>query len=422
MKKKIVILALVVMTSFSFCPKHHASEFIYSDIENHWAKDIVMEFTENQIVCGYEDGTFKPNNPVTVAEFLKMLMVSEDYKVIREGKRVWPDFYIHSAKAYGLILEDEFLSYEAPITRYEVIQIVGRVLDLSLVKTGNKGKLKDVAESHSEAILKLIKLGVVQGYADKTFRGEAQVTRAEAVVILKRMGEANQKLISQKNYVISERTDLSNYYSSTASGPMYEITENNQLKLYDNGRYAMLDGHLLSDERIDSGIVSRVIQRIITEDSYTLVSFIPSQYTINQLKVIHGESLDAIENGEFDFVLTYYENKPYELSRIAMEETFSNNCYLKIELLKMWRHYSEFKKGNYIDEFKKQKLLAALEIEFGKENAKKMLKYMIEKNEQYVSEKSKGERYVESKKFGNYLVNFYQRENDIPKFFVSKIK
>ena len=124
----------------------------------------------------------------------------------------------------------------------------------------------------------------------------------------------------------------------------------------------------------------------------------------------------------FAFSFTYYENKPYELARIAGEKSFSNNCYLKIELLKMWSNYSDFLKEKYVDDLKKQKLLDSLTVEFGKENAKKMVKYFLERNEQYVSGKSKGEYHFESKKIGNYQVDFYQRENDIPKFYISKTK
>ena len=39
-----------------------------------------------------------------------------------------------------------------------------------------------------------------------------------------------------------------------------------------------------------------------------------------------------------------------------MDETFSEECYMKIEIGKMWRDYSEFLQSRYVDKYKKEKL------------------------------------------------------------------
>ena len=41
--------------------------------EDHWATDYISILAENQITKGYEDGTFKPNDPITRAEFSNMV-------------------------------------------------------------------------------------------------------------------------------------------------------------------------------------------------------------------------------------------------------------------------------------------------------------------------------------------------------------
>ena len=39
-----------------------------SDVEGHWAKDQVLDWSEKGLVSGYDDGTFKPERGVTKEE------------------------------------------------------------------------------------------------------------------------------------------------------------------------------------------------------------------------------------------------------------------------------------------------------------------------------------------------------------------
>ncbi|MDY6784819.1 MAG: family 10 glycosylhydrolase [Cyanobacteriota bacterium] len=40
-----------------------------SDIQNHWAKDCIQQLSQREIISGYPNGTFRPDRPVTRAEF-----------------------------------------------------------------------------------------------------------------------------------------------------------------------------------------------------------------------------------------------------------------------------------------------------------------------------------------------------------------
>lgn len=424
MKQKILFLFLIniilITNSISFAGNAALEEIEYLDIINHWAKDNIVEFTQNQIVNGYPDDTFKPNNNVTVAEFLKMIVSACGYKIQRVGNKVWPDFYINTALNEKLILENEFSNYNAPINRYDAITIISRAVDLSDIKK-SKNIFTDLRDEYEDNVLKLVKLKVINGYTDKTIKGENTITRAEAVTILKRMLDAKKDMILEKYYDLPSRTDLSNYHSSNNVEPSYEIIDN-KLLIYDNGRYAVLDGYEVNCCKIDTSKINEVIKEIVTEGSYTKVIYVPSEYTINQLKIICAESEDKTENSGFDFAFTFYQDKEYELKRISMEDKFSEKCFMKIEALKLWSNYSEYLKGNYIDEIKEEKLYQALKAIFGGTDGNKILKYIIDKNKQYVSNKSKDRDWVEVKKVGNYTINFYQPIGSTPKFYISMNK
>ena len=104
-----------------------ASDTTFKDIDNHWAKQNIIRATENGIVNGYADETFKPDEKVSAVEFLKMIIVAENYEIEIVGKSVWPDFYIETAKKNNLI-EKEFSDYNLSLTRNGAVDIISKVI------------------------------------------------------------------------------------------------------------------------------------------------------------------------------------------------------------------------------------------------------------------------------------------------------
>ena len=50
------------------------------DIENHWAKEQIKTWEEKGLVKGYEDGTFRPDNNVSRAEFMALVNRAFNYQ------------------------------------------------------------------------------------------------------------------------------------------------------------------------------------------------------------------------------------------------------------------------------------------------------------------------------------------------------
>lgn len=55
-----------------------ASESKFSDINGHWAKNVIEKWQDHGYINGYPDGSFKPDNPVTRAELAKILTLAFD--------------------------------------------------------------------------------------------------------------------------------------------------------------------------------------------------------------------------------------------------------------------------------------------------------------------------------------------------------
>jgi len=148
----------------------------YSDVPTtHWGYEAIEKATEEGYVDGTGDGTFKPNNTVTHAEFLKMLVVALDLPYVIEGK--WYEGFVKSALSNQLINSNEKTSikWELPMSRQDVAK--RGMIGLGNDNTDDK-KWMYLAASN----------GLIKGTDSKgTINENGTLTRAEAVVIIDRI-------------------------------------------------------------------------------------------------------------------------------------------------------------------------------------------------------------------------------------------
>ena len=408
---KRIIVSLIFI--FAFLGSTMASTINITDIEGHWAKENIVRMLTNENINGYPDKTFKPNNEVTVLEFIKILIDNMNIKLVEDGFTKWPNHYMATAKSFDLNYE-----FEKKLTRYEAVEIISKLIDLKSV-TPSSNKLKDINSKNKSNVLKLIKLNIINGYEDNTFRGDNYLTRAEAVTIILRTIEANQKIIDRKNYKIdSKYTNISreDASSSEIDRIRYEI-DKDKIHFYDTGRFSYVEDYTISEKYITNKKLISIIENLVSENSYTAVYYVPSEYIINQVLIKYGEDDNLVNRNMDYFSFTYYEDKLYDLGRIALKDIFSHECYMKITLKKLWNEFYKFEKGDYIDESIKNKLLSTLKIEFGKD-AEKVLNYMLEKYEYITKTK---DTICEKEVIGKYIINTYKTDATNLEFYFEKI-
>lgn len=73
MKNKIFTRILSLTLGLTMIFTTVASAVTFNDISDHWAKDNIIKVANNGLVTGYSDGSFKPENNVTVLEALVMM-------------------------------------------------------------------------------------------------------------------------------------------------------------------------------------------------------------------------------------------------------------------------------------------------------------------------------------------------------------
>src|SRR5665648_69736 len=72
-KKRVALLTILCMM-FTLMPMNaSAAVNVESDISGHWAEDTIQSWVDQGTIKGYEDGSFKPENTISRAEFMTMV-------------------------------------------------------------------------------------------------------------------------------------------------------------------------------------------------------------------------------------------------------------------------------------------------------------------------------------------------------------
>ena len=153
-------------------------------------------------ISGYPDGTFKPNNTITKAEFLKIAyatVTNKQTEAAQQGEH-WVTGVRDAAIEDGIISEAELpvSQLNDPITRYEMTRIMVRLTENSLkeAKTGTTGIANVMSDYQKVSNQPAFKHYVEQAYMkgliagmDKqgTFAGDKTGTRAEAATMIVRI-------------------------------------------------------------------------------------------------------------------------------------------------------------------------------------------------------------------------------------------
>ncbi len=204
MKKSIIrfISAIVIYAAISGSTVIAVSP-VFTDTASHWAKENIDYLTSNGAIKGYTDGTFKPENKITRAEFTAILLraLKNDVGQPVEGK--WYDNYITEATNRKYIVAGEFDSVEKDITRGEMARMIVRTMTEEY--PGNiadyAGQLADYGKTPAEYkdfVLKAYVKGIITGRPGGVFAHADPATRAEATTMIVRLIDATKRVVPEE--------------------------------------------------------------------------------------------------------------------------------------------------------------------------------------------------------------------------------
>ncbi len=158
---------------------------------NHWASASVDFLKGNGWITGYEDGSFRPDNNITRAEYAKLILNVFDIKEGGEANfndvsnDAWYAPFVASAQANGIItgIDGSFFP-ERNLTRQDAAVIICRILGKSSAENLTFADKESIADYAVSAVSYLCGIGVINGYSDNTFKPEGYITRAEISKII----------------------------------------------------------------------------------------------------------------------------------------------------------------------------------------------------------------------------------------------
>lgn len=170
----------------------------FNDIKGHWSEETINSFTNQGYIDGYEDNTFRPDNSMTRAEFVKVVNKvfgytqkgTEQFTDVNKDDWFYEDICVGIKAGYIQGKSKDIFAPNDNITRQEVAMILTNIMknkdkNLDKLNTFKDGDKTDKwAQSSVEGA---IEAGYLNGYEDKTIRANSDITRAEAISMLSRV-------------------------------------------------------------------------------------------------------------------------------------------------------------------------------------------------------------------------------------------
>jgi len=194
MKRIVTIIVAMLVIIFSFSAS--AAEINFTDVKTtDWFYKNLQELTEKNIISGYQDSTFKPDNTLKFEELIKMLVVAvEGEQVNQKEEQEWHQIYIDKASESKYITEQQKSLIGQNIDRQTMAEILYNVLTEKEKITAYDNaefqylsdRLTDIDKTDVKT-LTINGIGVISGYPDGTFKPDGTLTRAEAVAVISRV-------------------------------------------------------------------------------------------------------------------------------------------------------------------------------------------------------------------------------------------
>lgn len=172
--------------------------------------DAILWAAGKGIVGGYADGTFRPTNSVTRAQFCVMLSrafyPNEVKKYNTDAyKGTWFGPNAKALSAAGVLTNTSFQYafgdagvMDRTISRYDMAQLMVNIMAkkgftaTNAQKTAAQAKITDyksIPSKYQNAVKTVYALGIIGGYGDGSFKGDVTMNRGQGAVVIYRMAK-----------------------------------------------------------------------------------------------------------------------------------------------------------------------------------------------------------------------------------------
>lgn len=173
-----------------------SDETEFTDLDGHWGEEYILKLADLKIVSGYGNGKFGPNDYVTRSQILKMALLAFDHEVSDEKEEQFTDVsnddwyysYVTYAKSIDIIegYDDETFRPDNYVDRAAALKIILGAFGAEIDDSITPSNFTDVDSGawYSLYAAYAYNEGIIEGYDDGTFRGGQYITRAEVAKII----------------------------------------------------------------------------------------------------------------------------------------------------------------------------------------------------------------------------------------------
>ncbi len=204
-----------IVSSYVVQPSLTAIQF--TDLDLHWAKDFILSMAMQDYVRGYGDGSFKPDEPITRAQFAVIAARS-----INPSPRVttrdfndvpgthWAKAAIDQVVSGGFLIGDASGKFypDQKMTRLQLVQALVAGLSLSGGNASSLSKLTDRASipaNDQNTVATAIQNRIVVNFPDiNQFTPNRNATRAEVVAMINQaLSRSGRAIAVSSTYIVA---------------------------------------------------------------------------------------------------------------------------------------------------------------------------------------------------------------------------
>ena len=270
--KKVLSLLLVVSMLLSVVTVASAAKFSDVDSNYSWAQEAIETLSEQKVITGYEDGTFKPAKSITrqeaIALFSRALGASAEtnetiinfaYGIYEVDLEECADSYAVKQGAYlvyrKVLTIDEVISYlsadrrNESLKRYEAATLIAKALGADAWLKNNEDvdtnltytDVDSIPAKYVDYVFYTTTLGIMGDMGNNKFGPNENVTRAQIAVMIKRIADM-MEFEYVGGVVATVDTLKNNLTVKTADGETVKFAVSNSDAVYiDANRVSLTD-------------------------------------------------------------------------------------------------------------------------------------------------------------------------------------
>lgn len=461
-----ILATLILLSSPGVLAKDNVS---FKDIKStDWYYGSVINLANKGIIGGYSDNTFRPNNSVTVAEFIKLSLdvagIKSDYTT-----SPWHKDLMQKALDYGLIDKNLYQTPDTSIKRKDVALILSKLIEKT---PGLKGEFvterskeydrfkyllydtTKLSQEYRDAVYKLFEYGLIVGTTNKKdqvfYSPEDKLTRAEIVAIVERLIEPSKRLDKYAEYPnrdnVFNHESLGDMFSTSIATPDIEnkrliLREEEFFSQYENKLYPEVNNYILS-EKLNPHINQQIYdlsKAMITESRFVETRLmgtlnIKDDPFKSRVYVQYATSQKGAYYNANYWTYMFYEKEPYNAKEDSQISKMSDKVVIGVDLGRLFSAGLNYTPTSYTElngmlEYEyANKFRTSLIAIFGEKDGHEIYEYMLG---EYIADRSNPNKLrthdhtqwtYKTKTIGKYKIEYLHGEKATLSFKISFIE